>query len=68
MTVEINYGDDPTDPFIDRESRRFSQLSSLLRIRTLVDVDCWSRVPGEPLKPGDILSAIRRKTGSEVMV
>jgi 2-oxoglutarate ferredoxin oxidoreductase subunit alpha len=68
MTVEINYGDDPDDPFMDRESRRYSQLSSLLRIRTLVDVDCWSRVPGQPLRPGEIVAAIKQRMETEVMV
>ena len=35
------------------------QLSILLRNATLVDVDCWGRVPGEPLRPMSILEAIR---------
>jgi 2-oxoglutarate ferredoxin oxidoreductase subunit alpha len=60
MTVEINYSDDPEDPFITTENRRRGQLAWLLRAETLVDVDCWTRVPGEPLRPGAILGAIRR--------
>jgi 2-oxoglutarate ferredoxin oxidoreductase subunit alpha len=59
MTIEINYSDDPGDPLIDEESRRYSQLAWLLRSRTLVDVDCWSRVPGQPLPPAMIEAAIR---------
>jgi len=59
MTVELNYSDDPSDPFITDENRRRGQLAWLLRAHTLVDVDCWTRVPGEPLKPGAILQAIR---------
>ncbi|HSG48274.1 MAG TPA: hypothetical protein VLA43_10710, partial [Longimicrobiales bacterium] len=59
MTVEINYSDKPGDPFITEENRRRGQLSWLLRGSTLVDVDCWTRVLGEPLRPGRILSAIR---------
>ncbi len=59
MTVEINYSDDPADPYITPENRRRGQLAWLLRAHTLVDVDCWTRVPGEPLRPGDILEAIR---------
>jgi 2-oxoglutarate ferredoxin oxidoreductase subunit alpha len=59
MTVEINYSDDPSAPFITDENRRRGQLSWLLRATTLVDVDCWTRVPGEPLRPGQILDAIR---------
>ncbi len=61
MTVEINYSDETTDPYINEENRRRGQLSWLLRASTLVDVDCWTRVPGEPLQPGKILQAIRDK-------
>jgi 2-oxoglutarate/2-oxoacid ferredoxin oxidoreductase subunit alpha len=59
MTVEINYSDDVSDPFITSENRRRGQLAWLLRAETLVDVDCWTRVPGEPLRPGAIVAAIR---------
>jgi 2-oxoglutarate ferredoxin oxidoreductase subunit alpha len=61
-TVEINYSDEPGDPFITDENRRRGQLSWVLRATTLVDVDCWTRVPGEPLRPGSILDAIRERT------
>lgn len=60
MTVEINYSDDVADPFITNENRRRGQLAFLLRAHTLVDVDCWTRVPGEPLRPGAIHAAIKR--------
>ena len=60
-TVEINYSDEPDDPFITDENRRRGQLAWLLRATTLVDVDCWTRVPGEPLHPGAILDAIRAR-------
>jgi 2-oxoglutarate ferredoxin oxidoreductase subunit alpha len=59
MTVEINYSDELDDPYVTEENRRRGQLSMLLRNATLVDVDCWGRVPGEPLRPGSILEAIR---------
>ena len=59
MTVEINYSDDLADPFITAENRRRGQLAFLLRAQTLVDVDCWTRVPGEPLRPGAIHDALR---------
>jgi 2-oxoglutarate ferredoxin oxidoreductase subunit alpha len=59
MTVEINYSDEPGDPHITDDNRRRGQLALLLRANTLVDVDCWTRVPGEPLRPGAILDAIR---------
>jgi 2-oxoglutarate ferredoxin oxidoreductase subunit alpha len=61
MTVELNYSDEPDDPHITDENRRRAQLCLLLRAATLVDVDCWSRVPGEPLRPGRILEAIRQR-------
>jgi 2-oxoglutarate ferredoxin oxidoreductase subunit alpha len=61
MTVEINYSDEPGDPYITDENRRRGQLAWLLRAHTLVDVDCWTRVLGEPLRPGAILRAIRKK-------
>ncbi len=65
MTVEINYSDDPGDPSITEENRRRGQLCWLLRAHTLVDVDCWTRVLGEPLRPGAILRAIRDRLHPE---
>jgi 2-oxoglutarate ferredoxin oxidoreductase subunit alpha len=59
MTVEINYSDDLDMPYITDENRRRGQLAWLLRAQTLVDVDCWTRVMGEPLKPGEIHHVIR---------
>jgi 2-oxoglutarate ferredoxin oxidoreductase subunit alpha len=61
MTVEINYSDDADDPLVSPQNRRYSQLARLLRSNTLVDVDCWSRVPGTPLPPWWIEKAIRGK-------
>jgi len=61
LTVEINYSDNIDDPFITEENRRRGQLAWLLRAHTLVDVDCWTRIFGEPLRPGAILDAIRGK-------
>ncbi|MBX9604281.1 MAG: 2-oxoacid:acceptor oxidoreductase subunit alpha [Bryobacteraceae bacterium] len=61
MTVEINYSDDPSHPHMTPESRRRSQLARLLREQTLVDVDCWSRVPGSPLPPSAIERELRRR-------
>jgi 2-oxoglutarate ferredoxin oxidoreductase subunit alpha len=60
-TVELNYSDEPDAPFITHDNRRLGQLAWLLRASTLVDVDCWTRVPGEPLRPGAIAEAIRSK-------
>ncbi len=60
-TIEINYSDEPNDPYVTPENRRYGQLALILRASTLVDVDCWTRVLGEPLRPGAILNAIREK-------
>ena len=62
MTVESNYSDHPQAPFITPENRRRGQLCWLLRAHTLVDVDCWTRVIGEPLRPGAIHEVIRAQT------
>ena len=56
MTIEGNWSDRPGDAIIDEDNRRYSALALLLRSRTLIDVDCWSEVKGQPIKPG----AIRR--------
>jgi 2-oxoglutarate ferredoxin oxidoreductase subunit alpha len=61
MTVEINYSDRIGDPYITEENRRRGQLCWLLRASTLVDVDCWTRVIGQPLRPGNIYKAIINK-------
>lgn len=61
MTVEINYSDPPGRPYITPESRRYSQLAQILRAHTLVDIDCWSRVPGSPLPPATIVEELRRR-------
>jgi len=66
LTVEINYSDESDAPFITEENRRRGQLCFLLRAQTLVDVDCWTRVPGEPLRPGHIVNEIRARIGKGV--
>ena len=58
MTVELNYSDDPGSPLINDENRRYSQLALVLRAHTLIDIDCWSVVPGHPLSPRRIGSII----------
>jgi len=62
MTVEINYSDDPDAPYITEENRRRGQLAWLLRAHTLVDVGCWTRVLGEPLRPRVIHQVMRANT------
>ena len=54
MTIESNWCDRPDDPIIDDTNRRYSAVAMLLRARYLIDVDCWSEVRGEPIKPGTI--------------
>jgi len=65
MTVEINYSDTVGDPYITEETRRYGQLAWMLRAHTLVDVDCWTSCPGQPLRPNDIYNSIaaKRETG-----
>ena len=54
MTIELNYSDDPDAPLINAETRRYAQLALVLRTHTLMDIDCWSVVPGHPLSPSTI--------------
>jgi 2-oxoglutarate ferredoxin oxidoreductase subunit alpha len=61
MTVEINYSDTVGDPYITEETRRYGQLAWLLRAHTLVDIDCWTSCPGQPLRPRDIYNNIMAK-------
>lgn len=64
MTVEINYSDTLGDPYITEETRRYGQLAWMLRAHTLVDVDCWTSCPGQPLRPNDIYNSIIAKSES----
>ena len=59
MTVEINYSDSYDDELITEDNRRYANLAWLLRARYLLDVDCWSNVHGQPIKPGAIENMIR---------
>ena len=61
LNEEINYGDDPKDPLITPETRRYSQLAWYLRARTLMDVDCFSNVYGQPIRPGAIVEKIKKE-------
>lgn len=63
MTVEINYSDAPDDEIIDENNRRYASLAWLLRARYLIDVDCWSKSEGQPIKPGSIEQVIRERLG-----
>jgi 2-oxoglutarate ferredoxin oxidoreductase subunit alpha len=62
MTVEGTWADRPDeDEMIDEENRRYAPLAMMLRARTLVDVDCWTEAKGQPIKPGNVVDAIRAK-------
>jgi 2-oxoglutarate ferredoxin oxidoreductase subunit alpha len=61
MTVELNYSDDWDDPLITPESRRYGQLAWVLRASTLLDIDCYAKVPGRPLMPVEIVDEIHRQ-------
>jgi 2-oxoglutarate ferredoxin oxidoreductase subunit alpha len=59
MTIEINYSDDMNDPEINSDNRRYAQLAWILRAETLVDIDCFSNVEGQPLRPGKIVNRLK---------
>jgi 2-oxoglutarate ferredoxin oxidoreductase subunit alpha len=61
ITIEGNWSDDPKDEIIDETNRRYSALAMLLRSRYLIDVDCWSEVRGQPIKPATIQRVILEK-------
>jgi 2-oxoglutarate/2-oxoacid ferredoxin oxidoreductase subunit alpha len=65
MTVEGTWSDDLADELIDDENRRYAPLAMMLRARTLVDVDCWTEARGQPIKPGNVVRAIRAKLAGE---
>ena len=61
ITVEINYSDTPGHPMITQENRRYAQLAWLLRAKTLMDIDSFSNVYGQPLNPEKVLNMIKRE-------
>jgi len=61
MTIEGNWSDRPEDAIIDETNRRYAALAMLLRARYLVDVDCWTEVTGQAIKPSTIGEVISRK-------
>lgn len=60
VTVELNYSDQWGDPLITHENRRYGQLAWVLRASTLLDIDCFARVPGRPYMPVEILDEVKR--------
>jgi hypothetical protein len=63
MTIETNWSDSPEDELINEDSRRYASLATLLRSRYLVDVDCWTEVRGQPVKPRTIRQVLLAKLG-----
>lgn len=61
MTIEAGWCDNPEDALIDESNRRFSALAMMLRSRYLADVDCWSEVRGQGIKPDAIYRVISNK-------
>ncbi|MEO8103853.1 MAG: 2-oxoacid:acceptor oxidoreductase subunit alpha [Betaproteobacteria bacterium] len=61
MTIESNWSDRPEDKIIDESNRRYSSVAILLRSRYLVDIDCWSEVRGQPIKPSTIRRVLLQK-------
>jgi len=61
MTIEANWSDRPEDALIDDDNRRYAAVATLLRARYLVDVDCWSEVRGQPIKPGTLRRVLAAK-------
>jgi 2-oxoglutarate ferredoxin oxidoreductase subunit alpha len=64
MTIENNWSDRYENELIDEDNRRYTELAILLRARFLVDIDCWSEVLGQPLKPGIVERVILEKLDS----
>lgn len=58
VTVEINYSDTVGKPLITEDNRRYSQLANVLRAHTLMDIDCYSNVFGQPISPIRIITMI----------
>jgi 2-oxoglutarate ferredoxin oxidoreductase subunit alpha len=65
ITVELNYSDDWEDPLITRDNRRYGQLAWILRAATLLDVDCYAKVPGRPYMPVEIFDEVQRILGDQ---
>ncbi len=63
MTIEGNWCDRIEDQLIDESNRRYSALAMLLRARYLIDVDCWSEVKGQPIRPGTIRRVLEEALG-----
>ena len=65
ITAELNYSDDWDDPLITKDNRRYGQLAWILRAATLLDIDCYAKVPGRPYMPVEIFDEIKRILGDQ---
>jgi 2-oxoglutarate ferredoxin oxidoreductase subunit alpha len=65
ITIEGTWADRIEDEVIDSDNRRYAPLAMMLRSRYLVDVDCWSEARGAPMKPANVVKALRAKLGEE---
>ncbi len=61
IAIENNWSDSPDEQIIDENNRRYSSLAILLRSRYLVDVDCWTEVRGQPIKPSTVRRVLLAK-------
>ncbi len=61
LTVEAAWSDRLEDELVDDENRRYSPLATVLRSRYLVDIDCWSEVRGQPIKPATVCNVVRER-------
>ena len=61
ICIEGNWSDDPKQDIVNEDNRRFSALAMMLRSRYLVDIDCWSEVRGQPIKPNTIQRVLLEK-------
>ena len=68
MTIESNWSDSPEEKIIDENNRRYSAAAMLLRARYLVDVDCWSEVSGQPIKPSSVCRVAGEKLKTQKKV
>jgi 2-oxoglutarate/2-oxoacid ferredoxin oxidoreductase subunit alpha len=61
ITIEGNWCDRAGDALIDESNRRYSAVAMLLRSRYLIDVDCWSEVKGQLIKPNTVRRVLLEK-------
>jgi 2-oxoglutarate ferredoxin oxidoreductase subunit alpha len=63
IAIEGTWSDRLEDQVVDDDNRRYTPLAMMLRSRYLVDVDCWGEARGAPMKPSNVVKALRAKLG-----